>query len=355
MTPGFWKGRSVLVTGHTGFKGSWLCWWLRQLEAKVTGIALDPPTSPSLFDLSGLANSMSPVKGDVREPAVVEAAFREYQPEIVFHLAAQSLVRESYHVPAETFATNVCGTVHCLEASRCCASVRAVLVVTSDKCYRNQDSARPYRETDELGGDDPYAASKACAELVTHAYRKSFFDAEEGAALVASARAGNVIGGGDWSADRLVPDAMRAFMASQPVRIRNPAAIRPWQHVLEPLRGYLMLGERLLAGDRTAATAWNFGPDAGDVRPVSWIVSELARRWGPTAAWQRDGGAHPHEAAVLVLDSTKAQTQLGWRPVLGLEEALDWVVEWYKSLAGGGDVRALTLEQIGRYQATNAQ
>jgi CDP-glucose 4,6-dehydratase len=338
----------VLVTGHTGFKGSWLCWWLTHLGAKVAGLALEPPTSPSLYEASGLATAMASVKGDVRDLTVVENAYREYRPEIVIHMAAQSLVRESYRDPAGTFGTNVLGTVHCLEAARRCESVRAVLVVTTDKCYRNVGAARGYRETDELGGDDPYAASKASAELVTHAYRKSFFASST---LIASARAGNVIGGGDWASERLVPDAMRAFAAARPVHIRNPDSIRPWQHVLEPLRGYLMLAERLHAGERAAASAWNFGPEPGGVQPVSWIVSELVRRWGGGAAWTRDVGTHPHEAAVLALDSTKARTGLDWRPALGLEKALEWVVEWYQTLAGGGDARALTLEQIGRYQA----
>lgn len=354
MTPGFWRGRPVLVTGHTGFKGSWLCWWLEHLGAKVAGLALDPPTSPNLFELSGLARAMASVKGDVRDLATVEAAFREHRPEIVIHMAAQSLVRESYRDPVGTFGTNVAGTVNCLEAARRCESVRSMLVVTTDKCYRNVGSSRGYRETDELGGDDPYAASKACAELVTGAYRKSFFGTRESAALVASARAGNVIGGGDWASDRLVPDAMRAFASAQPVRVRNPGSTRPWQHVLEPLRGYLMLAERLHAGDRSVSDAWNFGPDPADVQPVSRIVDGLIGRWGGSAAAQRDEGPHPHEAAVLALDSSKARTVLGWRPALGLEKALDWVVEWYKTIASSDDARAITLEQIGRYQAMHA-
>lgn len=354
VTPEFWKGRAVLITGHTGFKGSWLCWWLEHLGAKVAGLALDPPTSPSLFELSGLARAMASVKCDVRDLAAVEAVFGAHRPEIVIHMAAQSLVRESYRDPVGTFGTNVAGTVHCLEAARRCESVRAVLVVTTDKCYLNIGSSRGYCETDELGGEDPYAASKACAELVTRAYRRSYFGAREGGALVASARAGNVIGGGDWAADRLIPDAMRAFSVSQPVRIRNPGSTRPWQHVLEPLRGYLILAERLHAGDQVAASAWNFGPDPADVQPVSRIVDGLIGRWGGRAAAQRDEGPHPHEAVVLALNSSKARTELGWHPVLGLEKALDWVVEWYKAIADGNDARAITLEQIGRYQAMRA-
>ena len=349
MTPAFWSARPVLVTGHTGFKGSWLCWWLKLLGARVAGLALDPPTSPSLFDASGLARAVGSAQGDVRDLEAMNTAFRDHRPEVVFHLAAQSLVRESFRSPVETFTTNVVGTVNCLEAARNCQSVRAVVVVTTDKCYRNHGSRRGYREDDELGGDDPYAASKACAEFVTQAYRKSFFEAR-GGALVASARAGNVIGGGDWAADRLVPDAMRAFASARPVRIRNPESTRPWQHVLDPLRGYLVLAERLHAGESGAAMAWNFGPDAADTRPVSWIVNQLARRWGGDAGWQRDAGEQPPETAELVLDSSKARAELGWRPALPLEKALDWVVEWYRTFASRG-VREITLEQIARYQA----
>ncbi len=354
MTPRFWHGRPVLVTGHTGFKGSWLCWWLKQLGATVAGVALDPPTSPSLFEASGLGKEIPSRKGDVRDLEAMHAALRDHRPEVIFHMAAQSLVRESFRSPVETFTTNVTGTVNCLEAARRCRSVRAVVVVTTDKCYRNLDSPHACREEDALGGDDPYSASKACAELVTQAYRKSFFQAPAGA-LVASARAGNVIGGGDWAADRLVPDAMRAFASAQQVRIRNPGSIRPWQHVLEPLRGYLALAERLHGGERGAATAWNFGPDQADARPVSWVVDQLARRWGGGAGWQRDAGEQPAEAPALVLDNSKARAELAWRPSLPLEKALDWVVEWYRALASHGDARALTLGQIDRYQAMCAR
>jgi len=350
ITPDFWNGRPVLVTGHTGFKGSWLCWWLKRLGAKVTGLALEPPTSPNLFEVSGLAGEIASVKADIRNLDRVSAVFREHQPEVVFHLAAQSLVREAYRDPVETFSTNVAGTVNCLEAVRACDSVRAAVIVTTDKCYRNRGWSRGYRESDELGGDDPYAASKACAELVTHAYRSSFFEPRQDAALVASARAGNVIGGGDWALHRLVPDAIRSFASAQPLQLRNPESTRPWQHVLEPLAGYLILAERLHRRDRSAATAWNFGPDAEAVRTVSWVAGELSRRWGEGATWRHDRSAQPHEAAVLALDSSKARAQLGWQPVLALEAALDWVVEWYRANASGLDCRALTIEQIERYQ-----
>jgi CDP-glucose 4,6-dehydratase len=349
MTPGFWAGRAVLVTGHTGFKGSWLCWWLRLLGAKVAGFALDPPSTPSLYAASGLATEIASIRGDVRDGAALAAAFEAHRPEVVFHLAAQALVRESYRRPAETFTTNVGGTVQCLEAARACAAVRAMVIVTTDKCYRGRPRPGGFREDDELGGEDPYAASKACAELATGAYRASFFAPRAGAALVASARAGNVIGGGDWAAERLVPDAARAFAAGRAVEVRHPEATRPWQHVLEPLHGYLVLAERLHAGRAEAAAAWNFGPGAPDARPAAWVVEQLARRWGDGAGWRRDEGAHPPEAPELALDSGKARAALGWRPVLAVEQALDWTVEGYKAFAAGR-AREVTLAQIARYQ-----
>jgi CDP-glucose 4,6-dehydratase len=354
MTPAFWNGRAVLVTGHTGFKGSWLCLWLKALGARVSGLALEPPTSPNLYQASALADEMGSRKGDVRDSETVNKAFEETRPEVVFHMAAQSLVRESYRRPVETFETNVLGTVHCLEAARRAPSVRAVVIVTTDKCYRNRGKREGYRETDELGGDDAYSASKAAAELATHAYRQSFFN-DATAALVASARAGNVVGGGDWAAERLVPDAMRSFAAAQPLSIRHPNATRPWQHVLEPLRGYLMLAERLHAGERNAADAWNFGPDPEGTRPVSWIAEQLTKRWGESARWRAGESEPMHEAAELALDSAKARAGLGWGPVLSLEVALDWVVDWYRAFSRGAHARALTLEQISRYQAICAR
>jgi CDP-glucose 4,6-dehydratase len=343
-----WRGRPVLVTGHTGFKGSWLCWWLKALGAEVSGIALEPPTRPSLFEASGLGTEMRSHLQDVRDAERFAALVRSERPAIIFHLAAQSLVREGYRQPAATFATNVMGTVNCLEAARGCEGVRAIVVVTSDKCYEEVPSARPYREADPLGGHDPYAASKAAAEIATQAYRRSFF--EQGAALVASARAGNVIGGGDWATDRLVPDAVRAFAAGKPLSVRNPRATRPWQHVLEPLRGYLMLGERLLAQDRSAAAAWNFGPAEEDTRPVSWVADRLVASWGEGAHWTPDGAAHPREAPQLQLDSGKAVRELGWRPVLRLEPALEWVAAWHRAVASGRSAKAVTLEQIEDYR-----
>jgi len=351
VTAAFWRGRRVLVTGHTGFKGAWLCWWLTRLGAKVAGFALAPPTTPSLFEASGLADGMASVHGDVRDGPALDRTFAAQRPEIVFHLAAQSLVRRSYREPLETFTTNVVGTAQCLESALRCESARAVVVATTDKCYRNRGDGRAYRESDELGGDDPYSASKACAEIAAAAYRTSFFEAG-GSVRVATVRAGNVIGGGDWAEDRLLPDAIRAFGDGRRLEVRNPQAIRPWQHVLDPLLGYLTLAERLHAGDRAAATAWNFGPDPGDARPVSWVAEALARRWGGEATWRQDPGTHPHEAAELMLDSGKARAELGWRPRLRLEQALDWVVEWHR--AGPAGAREATLAQIVRYGALAA-
>lgn len=348
MNPRFWKDRKVFLTGHTGFKGGWLSLWLQRLGSRVTGYALEPPTRPSLFELADVARSMNSVIGDVRDLAGVKAALRRAGPEVVIHMAAQALVRESYADPVGTFSTNVLGTAHVLEAAREAKSVRAVVIVTSDKCYENREQARGYREDEPMGGHDSYSASKGCAELVTAAYRRSFFSAE--GAAVASARAGNVIGGGDWSKDRLVRDAMDAFIGGKPVSVRRPNAVRPWQHVLDPLSGYLTLAEQLWADGESYAGAWNFGPAEEDTRPVSWLLTELARRWGGGATWEADTGSHLHEAGILMLDCTKAQTQLGWRPHLPLSTALDWTVDWYRCHVDGGDVRRLTEEQIHHYQ-----
>lgn len=358
LNPGFWDGRRVLVTGHSGFKGGWLCWWLHALGARVAGIALDPPSTPSLFAATALEDAIASEHCDVRDGEALRATMSRHQPEIVFHLAAQSLVRRSYRLPAETFSTNVAGTVNCLQAVLECASVRAALVVTSDKCYRDDGQRRAYVESDPLGGHDPYAASKACAEIVTASYRDALLG-PRGGALVASARAGNVLGGGDWAEDRLVPDALAALASGQPIALRNPRATRPWQHVLEALHGYLMLAERLHGGDRSAAAPWNFGPDAADIRSVAWVADQLALSWGAAAGWGQAEGAQPHETADLGLDSSHARSQLGWRPRLGLAQALDWTVEWHRAYlhghadggTGGGAARAATLAQIGRYQA----
>ncbi len=357
VTPGFWKDRTVLVTGHTGFKGAWLCLWLESLGARVTGFALPPPTEPSLCDLARLRESIVSVEGDVRDFDAVLAAVSDSAPEIVFHLAAQALVRPSYRDPLTTFSTNVMGTANVLEAVRRDGRVRAVVNVTSDKCYENREWEWGYRETDPMGGHDPYSSSKGCAELIASAFRRSFFSGNgtngNRPVFLATVRAGNVIGGGDWAEDRLVPDAMRALLDGKPVIVRNPGAVRPWQHVLEPLGGYLLVAERLLAGGRTYAEAWNFGPRSDDARPVRWIMDRLTEAWGPGASWKTenraDGARAPHEANYLKLDCSKASARLGWTPALSLEVALDWVLDWYRRYAAGEDPRAVTLEQIAAY------
>lgn len=342
-----WTGRRVLVTGHTGFKGSWLSLWLHAMGARVTGFALPPPTKPSLFAAARIAELVTHVEGDIRDAEALHRAVADSAPEVIFHLAAQPLVRLSYREPVETFAANVMGTVHLLDAARRVRGIRAIVAVTSDKCYENREWIWPYRESDPMGGHDPYSSSKGCAELVVSAWRNSFF-AENGP-LLASARAGNVIGGGDWADDRLVPDLIRALVAGDAPVIRSPASVRPWQHVLEALHGYILLAERLLAGERAFAEGWNFGPSDEDARPVSWIVDRLHRHWGTAISALGDGGPQPHEANLLRLDSSKARALLGWQPRLPLDAALGWIAEWHKALAAGDDARALTLGQIARY------
>jgi CDP-glucose 4,6-dehydratase len=352
LNPAFWAGRRVLVTGHTGFKGAWLSLWLAELGAQVTGYALAPPTEPSLFELAKVADRLTSVIADVRDARRLEATLQRARPEVVFHLAAQSLVREGYANPVETYDVNVMGTVRLLEAVRYDGGVRALVNVTSDKCYDNRGWVWGYREVDPLGGADPYSSSKGCAELVTAAYRRSYLTGRDGTVALASARAGNVIGGGDWARDRLLPDACTAFAAGRPVRIRRPDAVRPWQHVLEPLRGYLMLAERLW-DDPEAAGPWNFGPDDRDVRPVRWVVERAAALWGDGAGWEADTDAHPHEAAHLALDCAQAHARLGWRPRWGLEEGLAASVAWYKARHEGKGAAALTLGQIRAYGAAS--
>ena len=341
-----WRGRRVFITGHTGFKGSWLALWLADLGAEVTGFALPPPAGPSLFEAARVEELVHHVVGDVRDADDVARAVAEAQPEIVFHLAAQALVRQSYVAPVETYAVNVMGTVHVLEACRGVASLRGVVAITSDKCYENQEWVWPYRETDPMGGHDPYSSSKGAAELVITAYRRSFF--EHGAGI-ASVRAGNVIGGGDWAADRLIPDLIRALLAGRRPLIRAPAAVRPWQHVLEALSGYILIAERLVAGDRSVGTGWNFGPANDDTKPVSWLVERLLERWG-AEGWDRPEGEQPHEATLLSLDCAKARRELGWRPSMRLAGALDQVVAWHQSVAAGADARMVTLDQLRTYR-----
>jgi CDP-glucose 4,6-dehydratase len=346
VTPQFWRGKRVFLTGHTGFKGTWLGLWLHLLDARVTGYALKPPTRPSLFALTGLARSMRSITGDVRDLASLRKSLRAARPQIVIHMAAQSLVRKSYADPIGTYATNVMGTANILEAARAVSSISVILVVTSDKCYDNREQSAGYREGDAIGGHDPYSSSKGCAEIVTAAYRRSFFGRD---AAVASARAGNVIGGGDWSTDRLVPDVLQAFAKGREVLIRNPDAVRPWQHVLDPLNGYLTLAEELW-NDAALAAPWNFGPPAEDHKPVKWLVNELAQRWGGKAAWKVDRRPQPQEARLLHLDCSKAKRQLKWRHKVRVGTALDWVVEWHRRHAAGEKARNVTEEQIVRFQ-----
>ena len=358
MNLNFWRGKRVFLTGHTGFKGSWLALWLQQLGAEVVGYALEAPTQPSLFDAAQVSKDMASIVGDVRDLEHLQQAMAEAQPDIALHLAAQPLVRYSYQHPVETYATNVMGTVNFLEAVRHTPSVRVAVVITSDKCYENREWEWGYRENEAMGGHDPYSNSKGCAELVTAAYRSSFFAPETYGihqVAVASVRAGNVIGGGDWALDRLIPDMIKAFHQGQPVMIRNPHAIRPRQHVLEPLSGYLLLAENLWNSGPEFVGGWNFGPHDEDAKPVSWIVERLTALWSNGATWQLDGGSHPHEANYLKLDCSKAKLRLGWEPRLTLADTLEWVVEFYQGYYNGQSARAIADAQIQRYQARHPQ
>jgi CDP-glucose 4,6-dehydratase len=356
MDRAFWQGKRVFLTGHTGFKGSWLALWLERLGAEVTGYAL-PPQGSTLFADAAVDRGITSIDGDLRDRAALGRAIEAADPEIVLHLAAQALVHAGYRDPIGTYETNVLGTAHLLEALRGRPAVRAVVSVTSDKCYQNNEWEWGYREVDPLGGHDPYSSSKACAELVTAAYRDSYFSTagtdpspEGPRAALATARSGNVIGGGDWGADRLVPDLVRGFQSGHPVTIRRPEATRPWQHVLEPLRGYLVLAERLWQEGEAFAEAWNFGPDDRDNRTVRWVADRMVEVWGGEARWAPDPTAHPPEATFLHLDCAKSRRRLGWLPVLPLDEALDWLVTWYRE-APGGNPRQLTLDQIAEYES----
>jgi CDP-glucose 4,6-dehydratase len=337
------------LTGHTGFKGSWLALWLADMGANVTGLADGVPTEPSLFQLAELADEVRTVRADVRDAEAVQRAVAETQPEVVLHLAAQPLVRRSFVAPRETLEVNIMGTVNVLEAVRLAPGVRAVVNVTSDKCYENREWDWAYRENEPMGGHDPYSCSKGASELVTSAYRRSFFSDPE-LPRVASARAGNVIGGGDWGANRLIPDIMRAALEDRAVEVRNPGATRPWQHVLNPLLGYLVLAQRLWE-DPAAATAWNFGPADEDARPVGWILERLDALWPGGLRWEHDAGAHPHETRYLKVDSSRARARLGWAPQWGLERALGSIVEWYAALRAGADMRAVSLAQLKAFAA----
>jgi len=349
VDPGFWRDRRVLLTGHTGFKGAWLALWLQSLGARVTGFSNGVPTEPSLYELARVGGAMESIEGDVRDPEAIASAVAGAEPEIVIHMAAQSLVRRSFAEPRQTFQTNVMGTVNVLDAVRVHGSgVRAIVNVTSDKCYENREWEWGYREDEPMGGHDPYSSSKGCAELVSYAFRRSFFADPDGPRL-ASARAGNVIGGGDWGEDRLVPDIMRAALAGEEVRVRNPNSIRPWQHVLNPLSGYLVLAQALWEAPELAE-GWNFGPGDEDARPVGWVVERIAALWPERLRSVQDDGPHPHEARYLKLDSSKARARLGWRPGLDLEATLESIVDWYSQLRGDGDMRAVTLGQIEAFQ-----
>jgi len=353
MNVEFWRGKKVFLTGHTGFKGSWLSLWLWQLGAEVTGYALQPPTDPSLFEVANVAEGMMSLEGDICDQDALASAMQAAQPEIVIHMAAQPLVQYSYQNPVETYATNVMGTVCLFEAVRTSPSVRAIVNITTDKCYENHEWVWGYRENEPMGGYDPYSNSKGCAELVSAAYRSSFFNPKyydnHGVAL-ATVRAGNVIGGGDWTAGRLLPDILEAFRLDRPARIRNPNAVRPWQHVLEPLRGYLMLAEKLVQEAPAFGEGWNFGPNEEDAKPVGWIVEQMAARFGGGARWNIDPGEHPHEASYLKLDISKARSRLHWHPTLGLRDALNLIVDWEQQHQLGVDMRAVTIKQITDYQ-----
>jgi CDP-glucose 4,6-dehydratase len=344
----FWSGKRVLVLGHTGFKGAWLTLWLRRMGAEVSGLSL-PPAEPSLFTAASLQAHGGSHYADVRDLKSVIAVMEKAQPEIVFHLAAQSLVRLSYREPVETYATNVMGTVHVLAAADKIACVRSVIIVTSDKCYENREWLWPYREDEPMGGHDPYSSSKGCAELVTAAWRKSFCGPAKRQIGIASARAGNVIGGGDWAADRIIPDCVRALSSGQVIGIRNPASTRPWQHVLDPLCGYLILAERLMENPKSYGQAWNFGPVDEDVRTVGWIADRVVRVWGDAARWEKVSGDELHEASFLKVDASKARARLGWLQALRLDAGIDWTVRWYKKFLSGQSALALAEEQIDQY------
>lgn len=352
VDPGFWRGKRVFLSGHTGFKGSWMSLWLQQMGAELTGFALPPPTDPALFTVARVTDGMTSIIGDIRDRESLAAALLSADPDIVIHMAAQPLVRASYDDPVGTFATNVMGTVHLLEAVRAAPSVRAVCVVTTDKCYENREWVWGYREDEPMGGYDPYSNSKGCAELVTAAYRRSFFT--ESGVAIASGRAGNVIGGGDWAADRLVPDILRAVAGGKRVRIRNPLATRPWQHVLEPLSGYLVLCQALCERREAFSEGWNFGPQDDDARPVQWIVERMCALWGDDASWEKDQAVQPHEAHYLKLDISKARARLGWQPRWSLEQALENIISWQRRWIAGEDMRAVCFSELDRFAASSA-
>lgn len=348
----FWQGKKVFITGHTGFKGSWLCLWLHALGANVTGYALAPLTTPNLFEICRVDELVTSVIGDIRDREAVTKAMARAEPEIVIHMAAQALVRDSYHNPVDTYSINVMGTVHVLEAVRNCTTVKAVVNVTTDKCYENKEWEWGYRENEPMGGYDPYSSSKACSELVTSSYRNSFFNPdvyEKHGVGVATARAGNVIGGGDWAAERLIPDCINALLSNEKIKIRSPQAIRPWQHVLEPLSGYLVLSKELYEKGALMGEGWNFGPSDRDAKPVEWIVKKMCEAWGSNGRYEVDNGIHPHEAHYLKLDCSKAKSRLSWQPTWDLEQALHKIIAWVHAYKNKENMRVVCLQQIQEY------
>ena len=358
MKPAFWQDKRILLTGHTGFKGSWLSLWLQELGAIVSGYSIDVPTNPSLYEAASVGDGMTSVNGDVRDLVSLQSCLAAARPEIVIHMAAQSLVRRSYADPVGTYSTNVLGTVNLLEAVRQGGGVRAAIIVTSDKCYDNQERAAGYRESEAMGGYDPYSSSKGCAELVTSAYRNSFFntaDFDQHGTAVASVRAGNVIGGGDWAEDRLIPDVFAALQKNAVPTVRNPHAVRPWQFVMDPLNGYLTLAEHLCDGGPAFADGWNFGPDDDESKQVGSIVGTLAQSWGLDSEWHHDAAEHPHEATFLKLDSSKARSELSWAPKLDLQTTLDWIVDWYRDYFSNREMRNITVAQIRQFQQLAAK
>jgi len=349
MDKHFWKGKKVLVTGHTGFKGGWLSLWLSMVGAEVTGFALPPPTEPNIFNVADVKNEITSIEGDIRSFNNLESVISQNRPEIIFHLAAQPIVRESYRDPVTTYQTNIFGTVNLFEAIRCTNSVKAVVNVTSDKCYENHEWVWGYRETDPLGGFDPYSSSKACSEIITTAYRNSFFNSERDLIhrpAIATARAGNVIGGGDWGKDRLIPDIFNSIFNNNIIVIRNPNAIRPWQHVLDPLNGYLLLAESLYKNAAEFGEPWNFGPSVNSARKVSWVVEKILDLYGKDISWELDERSNPHEATLLSLDCSKAIQRLGWSPKLDIFTSLKWVVEWMKEYRNKSNMKEITENQI---------
>ena len=344
----FWKNKKVFLTGHTGFKGSWMSLWLHSMGAEVKGYSLAPNTSPNLFTTVKLGEYLESEIGDIRDLAQITKSMVDFNPDILIHMAAQPLVRLSYNEPVETYSTNVMGTVNVLEAARKCSNLKAIVSVTTDKCYENKEWDWGYRENEAMGGHDPYSSSKGCAELVTSAYRRSFFN-ELGTAALASGRAGNVIGGGDWSEDRLIPDILKAFEKSEPVIIRNPLSTRPWQHVLEPISGYLVLAEHLYTHGDEFAEGWNFGPKDEGCKPVEWILDKMVSNWGAGANWELDKNNNPHEAGFLKLDCSKAANRLKWQPRWNLQETLEMIVNWHQNYLNGADMNLECLKEINKY------